>query len=132
MVDKTKIEQGSVVYYAQTWTGFIVKAIVTEIVDGGVYAKELYTVDKEGNQVDRCVGSSGAAWDNLYATAAEAYDAQAAENKAAYDKYCSEIKSVEDLVRFPLEHCINGDEYTDWQAVNAYKIRAKELVGIEL
>ena len=45
-------------------------------------------------------------------------------------KYKREIKNLNDLLQFPLHHCFCGDEYTDWEAVEAYKTRVKELTGL--
>ena len=45
--------------------------------------------------------------------------------------YCKEIKDIDDLIRFPLKHCFGGEEYTEYEAREAYCIRAKELAGIE-
>ena len=47
-------------------------------------------------------------------------------------KYCSKINTIEDLVKFPINHCLNGEEYTNNEAYQAYKIKVKELVGIDL
>ena len=48
------------------------------------------------------------------------------------NKYKAEIKDMNDLLHFPLEHCFNGEEYTEYEAMEAYKIRANELTGAVL
>ena len=48
------------------------------------------------------------------------------------NKYKSEIKNLEDLLRFPLKHCFCGEEYTDYEALSAYKARVTELTEIVL
>lgn len=55
------------------------------------------------------------------------------ENQQQYkiSQYCLEIKTVEDLLRFPLNHQINGDNCNGC-ALKAYIQKAKELCGIEL
>ena len=48
-------------------------------------------------------------------------------------KYKDEIKTLEDLVKFPLSHCIyGGGKYMDKGAREAYKIKAKEITGIDI
>ena len=42
------------------------------------------------------------------------------------------MKDLKDLLKFPLNHCLNGEEYTDYEAKAAYKQRVNELVGIDL
>ena len=44
------------------------------------------------------------------------------------DKYYKEIKTLRDLLEFPINHCINGEEYTDENAATAYKIKIKEVL----
>jgi len=44
------------------------------------------------------------------------------------DKYMSEINSLKDLLQFPLDHCINGGEYTDFAAKAAYCAKMKEFI----
>ena len=46
-------------------------------------------------------------------------------------KYKNQIKTVDDLINFPLTHCFMGEEYTDDEVVRAYKERANEL-GFEI
>ena len=55
------------------------------------------------------------------------------ENQRQYktSQYRLEIKTIEDLLRFPLIHQVNGDIY-DECALEAYKQKAKELCGVEL
>lgn len=47
-------------------------------------------------------------------------------------KYCDEIKTVEDLLKFPLKYSFNAEEYTNYDAMEAYKIKAKELLNINI
>ncbi len=58
----------------------------------------------------------------------------------AYEKKCAEliksykegIKDLRDLLMFPLRHCFNGEEYTEFEARQAYILRVTELTGIDL
>jgi len=70
--------------------------------------------------------------DHVFGTRKEALDAAEKEKQTAIENYKQEIKDLNDLLRFPLKHCFCGDEYTDENAVCAYKIRAKELTGLDL
>lgn len=45
--------------------------------------------------------------------------------------YMNEIVTIDDLMQFPLSHCLNG-ENVDKAAVEAYKVRTAELLGVNL
>lgn len=103
------------------------------IPDGMYCLRDCYVLDENG---DLCRPSGNR---YLYCNkneCAETYDSLIGLLRQNYDnkiqEYYNEIETIEDLIRFPLHHCFNGEEYTDWQAVEAYKIRAKELVGVGL
>lgn len=54
-----------------------------------------------------------------------------AQRKQQIETYCNSIKTLNDLLKFPLENCIsNGEEYVDWIAREAYIKRAKDF-GLE-
>ena len=125
--NKTNTNVGDIVYFVEYWTDHVTKARVTEVSDGGVYFNCISVVDKDGQDIQRSIGSAGALWDGLFQTAKDAYDTRDKKHDAQIKAYCEEIQTIEDLVRFPLEHCLIGDEYTDWDAYYAYKQRAQEL-----
>lgn len=52
-------------------------------------------------------------------------------NKEMAVVYMDEIVTVDDLMQFPLSHCLNG-ENVDKAAVEAYKVRTAELLGVNL
>lgn len=56
-------------------------------------------------------------------------DASAEQKMAVV--YMNEIVTVDDLMQFPLSHCLNG-ENVDKAAVEAYKVRTAELLGVNL
>lgn len=72
-------------------------------------------------KVRRIGGTSGVRLDQAFLTAKEANDAQEAEVEKHKEELRSEITDVESLLKFPLDHCLNGDEYTDWQARAVYE-----------
>lgn len=44
------------------------------------------------------------------------------------------ITSVEDLIKFPFDHCMvcSDSEYMNWAAREAYRRRAREFFGVEI
>ena len=76
-------------------------------------------------------GTFGAAQDCVFLSKELALEAEKKRYNTLVKQYCSEINNLEDLIRFPLEHCFSG-EYTDYEARKAYRIRAKELTNIEM
>lgn len=131
MVDVKNIKVGDIVYSIESWTEHIISCCVTNIKPGGIEYKKLASVDRDG-KIYSSFGHAGAAWDNVFLSAKDAYTAR--ENKRVLNtqRHLDSIKTVEDLISFPLYHCLNGEEYTDYDAVTAYKGKAKELLDIEI
>ena len=77
-------------------------------------------------------GSFGASVDNIFSTKEDALAAYKRKSEEIVAKYKKEIKNLNDLLEFPLNHCLNGSEYTDDDAIQAYKAKALELTGIVL
>lgn len=67
----------------------------------------------------------------IFSTKEEAHKAIAKEKEKNIKLYCDKIKDVEDLIVFPLIYCISDEEYPNLEAQEAYKIRAKELLGVD-
>lgn len=134
--NNTKLKIGDIAYFQEFWSGAIEKCKIKEISeqDGNVLAevKSIASVDRNGEKICDTYGTSTRLLDHLFATHQEAF-ADADRNFANIkSKYLNEIKDLEDLLRFPMEHCFNGEEYTEYEAIAAYKQRVKELVGIDL
>lgn len=117
--DKVRIDQ--IVYYQEHWSGHIERAKIIEIVDdivvklkGTTYGTRDYHIDKLYTSVDELK--------------------KAIEEKFANDVQAlkDSIKTIEDLLIFPLLHCLCGEEYTEYEAIHAYKAKAKELFNIDL
>jgi hypothetical protein len=77
------------------------------------------------------IGSFAVPNDHVFATKEEALEAYRIEVENSVRGYKEEIKTLEDLLKFPLNHCFVGEEYTDYEAVRAYKERVKELTEID-
>lgn len=141
---------GDIVYYYENWSGSLVKAKIENIYQIGLYAKRfntdiktkitedvaklknICTVNPDGEEMYIFSGSCDRRVVELYTSAESAYDAYCIKQNNRIKKYCSEINTIEDLAKFPINHCLNGEEYTDYEAYQAYKIKVKELVGIDL
>ena len=122
-----KFENGTIVFVNGSWNT-AEKCIVTNFVENESSTHQnVYLV----NSIDTG-GTFGAAEDCIFDTKEAALDADSKRRQSKIDSYKSEIKTLEDLLRFPMNHCFNGDEYTDWEAMTAYQIRAKELTGVDL
>ena len=123
---------GDTVYFIEKWTGNVLRGKVSKIYDDGVSATCEWIVDAEGNSIDESFGTSGARFEDLYATAQEAFDGKNRKHLEQVSKYCDGIIDVESLLKFALNHCLNGAEYTDDEAREAYIRKAKELLNIDL
>lgn len=80
---------------------------------------------------DSFIGITHQSPDNLFATKEEAIAAAKQESQDWVDDYKKEITDIASLVAFPLSHTFYAEEYTDYEAIRAYKERAKEL-GFEI
>lgn len=123
---------GDTVYFVENWTGNVIRGKVSKIHDDGVSATCECVVGAEGNSVDKSFGTSGAQFEDLYSTAQEAFDGKNRKHLEQMSRYCDEITDVESLFKFALNHCLNGAEYTDDEAREAYIKKAKELLNIDL
>ena len=132
MKNQKNVVIGDIVYTIAAWTDNIISCRVKSIEDFGVYYDGVAVVDKDGRSVSREYGSAGAIWDNVFLSAKEAYDERQSRNDACVQQHLDSIKTVKDLISFPFLHCVNGGEYTDYEAAKAYKIKAKEMFEVEI
>ena len=124
------IENGMTIQFYRDLESYVKRGNVKDstILDAGIDNIKVISkvaweanVDSEGKEVRRIGGTSGVRLDQAFLTAKEANDAQKAEVEKHKEELRSEITDVESLLRFPLDHCLNGDEYTDWQARAVYE-----------
>lgn len=87
---------------------------------------------KNGKFICQTYGTGGGKFEDLYETALAAYAAQEVKDCEKAAKYCEQIKDVPSLLTFALNHCLCGEEYTDYSAIKAYKASAKRLLGVDL
>lgn len=89
----------------------------------------------EYSSIDATIGdgsASASGTSKLKALAAAEHKRQAKVSEHRISEYKDEIKNLHDLLQFPLKHCLCGDGYTDFDAIDAYKAKVKELIGMEL
>ncbi len=123
------VENGMTIYFYSNLDSYIKKGKVKDssILGAGdsiQYIRKVdwkANIDSEGKEVREIGGTSGVCLDKAFLTAKEANDAQKAEVEEYKEELRSEITDVESLLKFPLDHCLNGDEYTDWQARAVYE-----------
>lgn len=124
------VENGMTIYFYRDLESYIKRGNVKDstILDAGIDNIKVISkvaweanIDSEGKEVRRIGGTSGVRLDQAFLTAKEANDAQEAEVEKHKEELRSEITDVESLLKFPLDHCLNGDEYTDWQARAVYE-----------
>ena len=127
---------GDIAYYHEHWSDSIVKCKIASIKNIGekefAEVEDVGIVDLEDKIICDTYDIRTRPISTLYPTVTSAYKAYNDKNEELKQKYLEEITDVHDLIRFPLDHCLNGDEYTDYVAIAAYKERARELLGINL
>lgn len=127
-----KLLPGTIVYVYEHWSQNIIRAIIEGYCENGYSIHYEAVVDKNGEVITSFLGNSSRNYENVWITVKAAFEALEKKNQERIDSYCKQIKTLTDLLNFPLYHCFDGDEYTDYEAIKAYKIRTKELTGIEL
>ena len=127
---------GDIVFYYEHWSKCMIKAKIEKIIVKGdnsrsVLLNDICTVDTDGNEITKRYGNLCKSSNDVFSSCKEAYECIFNKRNKIVNEYCNLIKTVQDLMKFPLEHCFCGEEYTDDEAIEAYKIRAKELLNIE-
>lgn len=131
---------GDIIYYYDEYQNIIVKAEIINLRDVIAFEKTIliaelrvmYAVDTNYEPTTIYNTHVSKKVSDLYKTGKAAYEAYKEKCNREVENYCKEISTLEDLLIFPLAHVICEDEWTDYEAVKAYKIRAKELTGIDL
>lgn len=122
---ENEIKIGQTVYFKEHWSGVIQEAKVIDILlmeDQKRYSGKKYAKLK-------CdIGTCGSLLEALYPSFKACEDAclKAFADKVA--EYKAEIKTIQDLIIFPLKYIVSyAEEYSDGAARQAYIERAKEL-----
>lgn len=131
MLNKERATTGQTVCIKENWTGLIVRGRICEIYDNGIRIHGESYVNPDGTERQPYYGETGAKWEHVWLTAEDAYAGMECQSEAAVSAYCTEITDLASLLQFPLKHCLNGEEYTDWEAKKAYELKAKEFLGKE-
>lgn len=125
------IENETPVYYVNTDTLEIFKGIIVGInnciSDVEVKIQIRYNVSTSEKNSDIIYTNSNV----VFAYLDEALDYQEDQRQYKTSQYELEIKTIKDLLMFPLNHQLNGDICNEC-ALEAYKQKAKKLCDIEL
>ena len=133
-MERSDIRTGQKIWFRQQCAG-ILSGYVTAIHQNTSMGLPLVTVLLD--EMDECNSLYSGSFDVIIANTFESFDAalqyQKAEFNRGVEKYSDSIRSVEDLVRFPLDHSVcHSDEECDEQAREAYKRKTKKLLNIEM
>lgn len=93
--------------------------------------RDYYYCDKDGNRLDKMFGTRNYEKRNLFYTAEEAYYSHVDEYDKWYRNYLNEINTVQDLIKFALNHVICGED-AYYPATEAYCAKARELLGMDI
>lgn len=119
------VKIGQTVYFREHWSGAIQEAKVVGILfveDQKKHPGEKYA------KLECTLGTCGALLKDIYPSIEVCREAVRKNFIDKVEKYKSEIKTVKDLIIFPLEHTVSSaEEYSDEAARRAYKERAEEL-----
>jgi hypothetical protein len=76
-------------------------------------------------------GNSAALLDNVFLTAKEAYESQNAIIEKHKEELRNGITGLEDLLKFPLNHCLCGEDY-DYYAREVYEDICQKILSGEI
>lgn len=129
MIKNPKI--GQKVWFKETWSGFVHSAKITAFGETEVSARN--TKKYQYAKLTWDGGNSSCLLKDLYASRKELIFALKKESENKINKIKLNIHDVNDLIKFMYNHCIApAEEYTDWDARQAVKEIAKEMLGLEL
>lgn len=125
------IKINDTVYAIETWTGAVFSAKVTKVYEHEYKGEKHMACDIQGlnwSDGSRFVGSTTRLFQDCFATLEDANRFVREKHDKLLESYKAEITDVEALINFACNHCIaSGEEYMDWEAREAYILRAKEL-----
>ena len=123
---KTDWKKGDICFIHEHWTDNIEKAQIKAIeTQNGKTVYHVHCLDTYGDTSRHA--------EHLFRTKEEGQNAVADKSNEKMAKYEAMMTDVESLIRFAYEHNVHPcEEYTDWEAINAYKNRALALLGIHL
>lgn len=76
-------------------------------------------------------GNSATLLDNVFLTAKEAYESQNAMIEKHKEELRDEITGLEDLLKFPLNHCLCGENYNEY-AKEVYEDVCQKILSGEI
>lgn len=122
---ENEVKIGQTVYFQEHWSGAIQEAKVIDILP--MEDQKRYPGKKYAKLKCR-IGTCGALLENIYPSMKACQEAVRKTFIEEVEKYKAEIKTVRDLIIFPLEHTVSdAEEYSNDDARRAYKERAEEL-----
>jgi len=127
MININDIKINQKVWFKEHWTERIVCGFVSEITKHSDNKNYIIEIKGKSYSEDSFIGTTHQSPDNLFATKEEAIAAVKKENQKRVDDYKAEITDIASLIAFPLSHTFGAEEYTNYEAIRAYKERAKEL-----
>ncbi|MCR5776062.1 MAG: hypothetical protein K6G84_01435 [Lachnospiraceae bacterium] len=135
---------GQEVFWQEYWSHMYVKGVISEINDDILHIDAIGYVDAKGDLISKFTPKytiSHEDADKRYFPTIKALndfvikrdrEIVIKRDREIVESYKKSINTIEDFVKFPLKYCFCGEEYTDEQAVIAYKEKAKELLSIDL
>ena len=117
MIKEEDINIGDRVWFEEYWTQ---RALCGYVNGFSTEQRVKVTLDKNSTAYVKL--------ENLYRSKNDCIKGIQEKNDKIVAEYKAEITDLESLIAFPLEHNVGQcDEYTDYEAIRAYKERAAEL-----
>ena len=123
MINKNDITLGDKVWFAEPWT----ERIVYGIVDDLDIKNNCVIVHGKPHDNSSFVGTLHKTIHGIFTTREQCVQVVKEKNDQLVAAYKAEITDINSLVNFPLNHSFGAEEYTDYEAIRAYKERAAEL-----
>lgn len=127
-MNKRNLAIGDHIWFNQNWVGPSTGTITA--FRRSEYTKEMDYAEIQLNDG----GTTGALLTDIYTSKKELLEANKKASAAQIAEYKNQMSDIKRLVRFMFNNAVSPDagEYTDWDARQAVKERAKELLGINL
>ena len=142
MIDKVKKGQ-EIFYYRSIWDAvekgtiedptIITKGAATDNTTELKLIKDVHWDEfvYEDGTMSSSFGNSAALLDNVFLTVKEAYESQNAIIEKHKKELQDEITGLEDLLKFPLKHCLCGENYNKY-AKEVYEDVCQKILNGEI
>ncbi len=125
-----KFNKNQTVYFFDAYYETVIKGKVIRHLSKSSIIETSAIVNASGTIIEEYEKICERNFENIYDSPRKAYNALKKFRNDMTLLNCEKINNVADLISFPLENFLTHDGSINYFAIDAYKIKAKELLGV--